>query len=533
MASSHRLDLISLGKIVLVRERLMDAARRGRRVYRLESGDPSFAVQPHVVEAMARAARDGKTHYGPTSGIPELRAAMRRKLAAVNGIALPSDDAVFVTNGAMHALFVTFAALLDAGDEVLLPDPMWTEVAENVRLADGVPVGVPITAADDFAYTPAAIERRVGPRTKAIYLNTPHNPTGAVLGRAALLGILDIAERRGLWVVTDEAYEDVLYPPAEHLSIAALAQQRYGAESDVARRCVSIFSFSKSHAMSGLRVGYVVTTDHAVQERLPKIIRCTVNNVNSLAQWGAAAALDGPRDHLAAMRDEYAVRRALLLDALADVDGVRPFAPPGGFFVWAELDPALYARLGVADADALCDLLAEQGIGSAPGSAFAVGSGSTHCRDALRFSFSCDTAMVREGAAALRAALRGESVDEATAAVRAAAAAPAPAAPAPSAPATAPDGAALPASGRITVPAAVPVAASAIAAAVDPGAAGRAAATPPRGAGRGDGATARVDLPAPADLARAGAPEGGDPEADAMAADPTSPRWRPRRTEFL
>ncbi|HZF68649.1 MAG TPA: aminotransferase class I/II-fold pyridoxal phosphate-dependent enzyme [Gemmatirosa sp.] len=407
MSLSHRLDAISLGKIVLVRERLMDAARRGQTVWRLESGDPSFDVQPHVLDAMAAAARAGKTHYGPTCGIPELRAAARRKLADVNGIALPGDDAVFVTNGAMHALFVAFAALLEPGDEVLLPDPMWTEVAENVRLAEGVPVGVPLHEADGYAYEARAIEARVTRRTKAIYLNTPHNPTGAVLSREQQLALLDVAARRGLWIVSDEAYEDVVFAPARHWSIAALAQETYGVDSDVARRCVSIFSFSKSHAMSGLRVGLVATSDPVLRDRLPKVIRCTINNVNSLAQWGAVAALEGPRDHLAAMRDEYLVRRDMLLDALSGIAEVRAFVPQGGFMCWAALDPSLYARLGVTDADALSDRLADLGIGSAPGSAFAVESSSTHCRDALRLSFSCATPMVRDGAAALRAALGG------------------------------------------------------------------------------------------------------------------------------
>lgn len=407
MSLSHRLDTISLGKIVLVRERLMDAARRGQQVWRLESGDPSFDVPPHVVDAMTAAAKAGKTHYGPTCGIPELRAAARRKLARINGIALPSDDCVFVTNGAMHALFVTFAALCDTGDEVLLPDPMWTEVAENVRLADGVPVGVPLHAADGYAYDARAIEARVNRRTKAIYLNTPHNPTGAVLSRDQLVAILDVAARHDLWIVSDEAYEDVLFAPHEHVSVHALAQERYGVDSAMAGRCVTIFSFSKSFAMSGLRVGLVAATDPRLRDRLPKVIRCTINNVNSLAQWGAVAALDGPRDHLVDMRDEYLLRRDMLLEALEGIEGIHPFVPQGGFMCWVALDPSLYARLGVADADALCDRLADQGIGSAPGSAFAVESSSAHCRDALRLSFSCATPMVRDGARALRAALGG------------------------------------------------------------------------------------------------------------------------------
>jgi aspartate aminotransferase len=405
VAPTHVLDRLSLGKIVQIREQLLRAQAAGARVYRLESGDPSFAPPAHVLAAMARAAEQGHTHYPPNAGVPALRAAVRRKLARQNGVTLPNDDAVFVTNGAMHALFVTFAALLDAGDEVIVPDPMWTEVVENIRLAGGVPVAVPLAARDGFAYSAAEIERRVTPRTKAIFVNTPHNPTGAVLDREALGRIVRLAVDRGLWVVSDEAYEDVIYAPHTHHSAAALVQETAPGHLE---RVVSIFSMSKSHAMPGFRVGYLVTTSPVLQDRLPKVMRCSINGVNSVAQWAAAAALDGPQTHVAEMRAEYEERRDTLLAALDGIDGVRAFAPRGAFFVWAELDPSLYARLGVPDADGLSRMLADRGVGSAPGDAF-----GTHSADAIRFAFSCDSAMVRDGAAALRAILGGPAAETA------------------------------------------------------------------------------------------------------------------------
>jgi aspartate aminotransferase len=398
--SSHVLDHLSLGKIVQIRERLLAAQATGRTVFRFESGDPSFAPAPHVVAAIADAAARGQTHYPPNNGIPALRAAITRKVRQVNGIALPDDDCVYVTNGSMHGLFVTFTSLLDAGDEVILPDPMWTEVAENVRLAGGVAVGVPLSAADGFAYDPDAIARHVTKRTKAIFVNTPHNPTGAVSDRERLLAILRVADRHGLWIISDEAYEDIIYPPHAHHSLAALAQRHVPGLAD---RVVSLWSFSKSHAMSGLRVGYLATTSPELRDRIPKVLRCSINGVNSVAQWAATAALEGPRDHLEAMRAEYALRRDLMLDALTGIDGVRPFVPGGGFYLWCELDPALYARLGVRDADELSSKLADAGVGSAPGDAF-----GQECRDAIRFAYSCGTEMVRAGTPLLRAMLSGE-----------------------------------------------------------------------------------------------------------------------------
>ena len=389
----HPLDFVSLGKIVQIRERLLAAQAAGKVVFRFESGDPSFAPAAHVSEGVVAALYAGKTHYVPNNGIPELRAALAEKARTRNGLAGVRSEDVFVTNGAMHALYVAFGALLAEGDEVIIPDPMWTEVAENIRLAGGVAVGVRISADEDFAYRAADIEAAITPRTTAIFLNTPHNPTGAVLSRAELQAIYDVARRHNIWIVSDEAYEDLVFQPYEHVSIGSLAD-----DDDV--RVISIFSFSKSHAMSGLRTGYMVTRAPLLKDRIPKLLRCTINGVNSITQWAALAAVRGSSASMTAMRDEYQVRRDIMLNALRDIPGVRPFTPRGTFFVWAELDPSVYARLEVADADALSASLADDGIGSAPGDAF----GPSY-PDAIRFSFSCDTAMVREGSVKLREAL--------------------------------------------------------------------------------------------------------------------------------
>ena len=393
-SNRHPLDAISLGKIVQIRERLMKIQATGKKVYRFESGDPDFSLAPHLVTALNQAAIDGKTHYIPNNGIPELRKALAKKLTEKNGIPATSDH-VYVTNGAMHALFVTFSCLLSPGDEVIVPDPMWTEVVENIRLAGGVPVPVVLRAENDFAYNPADIAAKIGPKTKAIFLNTPQNPTGSVLSKEVQTEILGLARKNDLWIVSDEAYEDVIYPPHTHTSIASLAG------GDLSK-IVSIFSFSKSHAMSGLRTGYIVTTDAMLADRIPKLLRCTINGVNSLAQWVATSATSGDQAHLEMMRKEYMVRRDIMFAALSGIPGLKPFLPRGSFFIWAEIDASLYARLGVKDADALSNRLAENGIGSSPGDAFGIS-----CENAIRFSFSCSTKMVTEGCVELRKALLG------------------------------------------------------------------------------------------------------------------------------
>ena len=392
----HPLDRISLGKIVQIRERLFEAQARGARVFRLESGDPSFSPPPHVIEALVEAARAGKTHYIPNNGIPELRAALARKVAEKNGIGGVSASDVFVTNGAMHALNILFAALLRPGDEVIVPDPMWYEAVENIKLAGGTPVPIPLSRAEGYQYTPEAIEAALTPATVAIFLNTPHNPTGAVIPEESLLRIVEVARSRRLWIISDEAYEDVVYEPARHVSLASLAP-------DYGERILSVFSFSKTHAMAGLRTGYVVARSPLLKDRLPKLIRCTINGVNSVTQWGALAAVTGDQSHVEAMRLEYRRRRDLLVGALQGIEGVHVFPPKGTFFLWLEMEPSIFQRMGVAGTDELAWKLADEGVGSVPGDGF--GSSGVN---ALRLAFSCATEMVEGGAARLRSVLTGQ-----------------------------------------------------------------------------------------------------------------------------
>ncbi len=394
---SNKLDRVSFGKIVQIRERLLKTQATGKKVYRFESGDPSFSVSEQVIQGIRTAAETGKTHYIPNDGIPELKNELRKKLETKNGIKLPSADYIYVTNGAMHALYVMWQCLLEAGDEVIVPDPMWTEAVENIRLAEGTPVPVILNHEKGYTYDATEIEKKITAKTKAIFVNSPHNPTGSVLDRENLVKILKLAHLKGLYLVTDEAYEDVVYD-AKHYSLAALAQELYQGKDleELNRKIISIFSFSKSYAMSGLRVGYIVTQDDLIRERISKLLRCTINGVNSVAQWAAIEAVKTPAAHLESMKKEYRTRRDLMLEGLKGIPGLHPYAPEGAFYIWCKIDPTLYKRMGVKNADELSSRLAEQGIGSAPGDSFGV-----HCEDAIRFAYSCATPMVQEGIKAL------------------------------------------------------------------------------------------------------------------------------------
>ena len=383
---THIVDQVSLGAIVQVRDRLLDQQARGRKVLRLESGDPSFDIPLHAREAMEKALRDGLTHYTASTGIPPLRKAIFQKVTWENGLNVPNEDHIVVTNGGMHGLYILFRALLEAGDEVILPDPMWTEIAENIRLSSGKPVPVVLRAERGYQYDPSGIEAAITPRTRAIFVNTPHNPTGAVATRETLEAIAALAEKHDLLLVSDEAYEHVIFDGSRHVSLGSLPGAR--------DRTLSVYSMSKTYAMSGLRLGYLVINDVHLLERIKKLVRCTINGVNSVAQYGAAAALNGPQDATISMAQEYQRRRDILFAALEEAPYVRAFKPGGAFYLWARIQPEWPGYDGRRDDWSMTNYLIDHaGIGSSPGSAF--GAAGAGC---IRFAFSCSTDQVEEAA---------------------------------------------------------------------------------------------------------------------------------------
>ena len=391
---SHILDSVSLGAIVQVRDRLLDQQAKGRKVLRLESGDPSFDIPLHVREAMEKALRDGQTHYTASTGIPPLRNAILKKVTGENGLTVPGADNIVVTNGGMHGLYILFRAMLDAGDEVILPDPMWTEIAENIRLGGGTPVPVRLRPESGYQYDVDEIEAAITQKTRAIFVNTPHNPTGAVASRETLERIANLAAKHNLTLISDEAYEHVIFDGQKHVSLGSFPAAQ--------GRTVSVYSMSKTYAMSGLRMGYLVVTDALLLERLKKLVRCTINGVNSVTQYGAAAALNGPQDFTRAMAMEYQSRRDMLLAALEESPYLEPFKPGGAFYLWAKIKPEWPGYQSKTDDWSMTNYLIDRvGVGSSPGSAFGT-AGAGH----IRFAFSCSTEQIREAAGLLPNALR-------------------------------------------------------------------------------------------------------------------------------
>src|SRR5262249_13249961 len=290
--------------------------------FRLDQGDLSFDSPDTVKAAMIRAVNENKTHYVQTTGVPRLRELIAQKLRDTNHTPVDDPEHVLVTNGGSHGSYIVCQALLEPGDEVLVPDPLWPAGAGNVKAAKAVPVSWPLVDVNGWRYDIDALAAKVTPKTRAIYVNSPHNPTGAVLTREDLERIAGIARDRNLWVLSDEAYEDVVFD-GEHVSIASLP--------GMYDRTIPMHTFSKSYAMTGLRLGYVAIKDPVIRDRAKKVLFYTASNVSSVIQFGGIGALEGAQDCIRDFRTELRARRDLFYDGIASLgSGVLGGRPPAG-----------------------------------------------------------------------------------------------------------------------------------------------------------------------------------------------------------
>ena len=375
---THILDNVTLGALVLVRDKMMAQQAAGRKVYRLEVGDTNFDVQANIQQAIAEAMHQGKTHYPPSTGLPQLRKAMLSKVQTENKLPIKDDEHVLVTIGGMHGLYMAFASLLEPGDEVILPDPMWSEIAELVKRPGGVPVPITLRADQGFLYDPADIAAAVTPQTKAIYINSPQNPIGVVFSEETQRQIAAIALQHNLWVVSDEAYEHVIFDERRHFSIGSIPE--------IADRTITAYTFSKTYAMTGLRLGYLAANDDLIIDRCRKLLRLTTNGVPSITQWGGVAALTGPQDVVKDMAQELEARRDIFFEGIQTIKAFESFKPGGAFYVWSKISPEWPGYQGKRDSWAMTNYLIDQaGVGTSPGIAFGR-SGEGY----VRFAFTLD-----------------------------------------------------------------------------------------------------------------------------------------------
>jgi aspartate aminotransferase len=369
---------LGFSDIVRIRNRVLEMQSRGMRVLRFEGGEPFMPTPDYVKQAMKDALDANETRYAPSSGVPRLLDAIVAKLARQNGLRVDHSNLI-VTSGGAHGLFCAFQSTVNPGDDVMFFSPYWTPIKDQVTYCGGNPVLIPwddVHASD----LRTQLERYRTDCTRVLYVNTPSNPTGNMLTISELRAIADFANEHDLAVISDEAYEDLVYD-GEHVSLATLP--------GMFARTISVFTLSKSFAMTGWRTGYLVA-DTLWMNDLRKLVLNSINGVSTPTQFAAAAAIAHGFDP--AWRDEYRRRRDLFVQGLADA-GFRCAPPPGAFYLF----PDVRERLGNDSWKAMETILDHTSIASVPGVVF-----GPHGEGHVRVSFSTSIETIEEAVAALK-----------------------------------------------------------------------------------------------------------------------------------
>ncbi|RYG23923.1 pyridoxal phosphate-dependent aminotransferase, partial [bacterium] len=340
LALSARAGLLKPSPTLAITAKANAMKAAGEDVVNFGAGEPDFNTPEPIVEAAVEAVRGGFTKYTPSAGIKELKEAIAAKLLRENNVKV-SPDQVVVSCGAKQSVYQTMQVLLDPGDEVILIAPYWMTYAEQVRLAGGVPKVVKAPASEGFVPSIDQLKEAIGPKTKAIIVNSPSNPTGAILPRETLKQIAALALKNDFWIVTDEIYERLIYGGESHTSIASLS-------SEVAERTITIGGCSKSYSMTGWRIGFAAAPT-AVAKSLSNLQDQITSNPTSFAQKGATVAFNLPAESVEAMRAEFEARRDLIARLLGEIPGVKLPFPKGAFYAF----PDMTAYLGGAVANDL------------------------------------------------------------------------------------------------------------------------------------------------------------------------------------
>lgn len=389
------LDSIPVSGIVKIRDLMYSVTDP----FRLDQGDVSFDAPDTVKDALIRAVHENRTHYLPTAGVPRLRQLMAEKIRRKNGVPVSSDDEILVTTGGIHGVYAACHAVIEPGDEVIVPDPEWPPTMAIIQSAQGVPVPVRLHESLGFRWDLDELERAITAKTRAIYVNSPNNPSGGLLTRADLERLAAIARDRNLWIFSDEAYEDIVFE-GEHVSIASLP--------GMYDRTIPIYTMSKTYAITGVRLGYVAIKDATLRARATKVVLYTASNVSSIAQYGAIGALEGSQDAIVGFRAELKARRQLFYDGLREASGgIFSGEPPAAaFYAFVRIDPAWRPDTPGAPASqswAMAEHLITHGrIGCVPGADFGP-SGEGH----MRFCFGRERKELTGALAAMRAVFSG------------------------------------------------------------------------------------------------------------------------------
>ncbi|HEY4050564.1 MAG TPA: aminotransferase class I/II-fold pyridoxal phosphate-dependent enzyme [Acidobacteriaceae bacterium] len=379
MRLAKRVEAVGFSEIVNIRNRILELRALGQKIHPFHGGEPFFETPDRIKYALMRSTLENHTRYAPSSGMESLRVAIAEKLRERNHLAVSPQD-VIVTAGGAHALFGAFQVVLDPGDDVLLFSPYWTPIRDMIIASQARAVLVPTESARHGGIV-KTLERFVTPQTRAIYYNTPQNPTGFVFSRTEAEEVAGFAQERDLIVIADEAYEDLVYS-GEHVSIASLP--------GMAQRTITAYTFSKTYAMTGWRIGYAVA-EELFMNGLRKLVLYSVNGVSTMTQFAALEALKVPRSEIDARREEYRLRRDLLVKGLNEA-GLECSIPEGAFYAFPKV-----AKIGSNSREVARELLETAHIATIPGAAFGP-EGEGH----VRFGYAISPQVIEEGLQSLK-----------------------------------------------------------------------------------------------------------------------------------
>lgn len=373
---SSRIHEVSPSLTLAVTAQAKAMQARGEEVYGLAGGEPEVDTPEHVKAAAIAALQQGRTKYTPSAGIPELREALAAKLISDNGLEYDAKQ-ISVTAGAKMACFNAILAMVEEGDEVIIPTPYWVSYPEMVRLAGGKPVLVETTESNGWKMTAEQFESAMTPATKMVILNSPSNPTGAIYTEEELREIGEVALSEDIVILSDEIYEKLVYGGNKHVSIASLSKELYDLT-------ITVNGFSKAYSMTGWRLGYTAAPK-PLAEAIDKIQNHTVSNATTFAQYGALAALQGDQTFISDLREEYDLRRQFMLGRLRGINNIRVVEPKGAFYFFVYT-----GQLGLKSVN-LCDkLLSRYKVAAVPGIAFGYDEG-------IRLSYCTTLDVLNEG----------------------------------------------------------------------------------------------------------------------------------------
>lgn len=376
MKLAARIERVSPSMTLAIDSKAKAMKAEGIDVCSFSAGEPDFNTPKHIVEAAKAALDAGKTRYGPAAGEPRLQEAIAQKLQRDNGLCYGAEN-ILVTNGGKQSLFNLMMAVIEAGDEVLIPAPYWLSYPQMVKLAEGTPVIVPTTIESGFKVSPEQLRQAITPKTKLLIFNSPSNPTGMVYTPDEVRAIAAVAVEMGIWILADEIYEKILYDGTQHLSIGAASPEAY--------ECTIVSSgFAKTYAMTGWRVGFLAAPQPILQAAT-KLQGHSTSNVCTFAQYGAIAAYEGSQDCIQEMLVAFAERRTVMLEGLNSIPGIRCPQPDGAFYMFPSI-----AKTGMKSLE-FCDALLEsQQVALIPGIAF----GADDC---IRLSYATDMDTIKRG----------------------------------------------------------------------------------------------------------------------------------------